>query len=158
MDPDDWKCPLCLDLSYKPTVNSLCGHTFCFWCIHKVTFHGRRVHHDGTLCRGDRSGRAERGLTSPSVPMSAANRPRSLPTTTFDGGGGTGVPQPCQPPCLRPPAGLCRPLAASQQAATDPPLPSPSRPLLLQAMSPYTPSTCPVCRTKYGNFPAVGCA
>lgn len=34
--PEDWRCPTCLDLAYKPAVNSACGHVFCFWCLHKV--------------------------------------------------------------------------------------------------------------------------
>uniref|UniRef100_A0A061S4F2 Prt1 protein n=1 Tax=Tetraselmis sp. GSL018 TaxID=582737 RepID=A0A061S4F2_9CHLO len=28
-----WRCPICLELAYKPCVNS-CGHIFCFWCLH----------------------------------------------------------------------------------------------------------------------------
>lgn len=36
LDPEDWRCPTCLDLVYKPAVNSACGHVFCFWCLHKV--------------------------------------------------------------------------------------------------------------------------
>ena len=28
---DEWKCPVCLDLLYKPCVIS-CGHVLCFWC------------------------------------------------------------------------------------------------------------------------------
>jgi hypothetical protein len=28
--PDDWQCPICCDLIYKPCVN-VCGHLFCFW-------------------------------------------------------------------------------------------------------------------------------
>lgn len=57
LDQDDWRCPTCLDLLFKPAVNT-CGHVYCFWCFHR-------------------------------------------------------------------------------------------------AMSPYTPSTCPVCRAKYGHLPAV---
>ncbi|KAL4426838.1 hypothetical protein ABPG77_006624 [Micractinium sp. CCAP 211/92] len=36
LDPEDWRCPTCLDLAYKPAVNSACGHVFCFWCLHKA--------------------------------------------------------------------------------------------------------------------------
>ena len=28
---EEWTCPVCWELLYKPTVN-LCGHLFCFWC------------------------------------------------------------------------------------------------------------------------------
>ncbi|KAG2483650.1 hypothetical protein HYH03_017453, partial [Edaphochlamys debaryana] len=31
--PDDWRCPICMDLLYKPCCNQ-CGHAFCFWCMH----------------------------------------------------------------------------------------------------------------------------
>ncbi|KAK9863831.1 hypothetical protein WJX84_000104 [Apatococcus fuscideae] len=31
---DDWRCPICYDLLYKPCVNS-CGHVSCFWCFHQ---------------------------------------------------------------------------------------------------------------------------
>ncbi len=27
---ENWKCPICLDVLYKPCVNT-CGHVFCFW-------------------------------------------------------------------------------------------------------------------------------
>ncbi|GLI67891.1 hypothetical protein VaNZ11_012215 [Volvox africanus] len=30
---ENWHCPICMDLLFKPCVNS-CGHTFCFWCMH----------------------------------------------------------------------------------------------------------------------------
>eukprot|EP00993_Chasmostoma_nieuportense_P002884 NODE_3643_length_927_cov_5.140000_g3491_i0.p1 GENE.NODE_3643_length_927_cov_5.140000_g3491_i0~~NODE_3643_length_927_cov_5.140000_g3491_i0.p1 ORF type:complete len:305 (-),score=65.30 NODE_3643_length_927_cov_5.140000_g3491_i0:13-888(-) len=29
---DDFQCPVCLDLVFKPCVNT-CGHVFCFWCM-----------------------------------------------------------------------------------------------------------------------------
>jgi hypothetical protein len=29
-DEDDWRCPICFEMIYKPCVN-VCGHTFCFW-------------------------------------------------------------------------------------------------------------------------------
>lgn len=29
--PDDWNCPVCMDLLHKPCANA-CGHMFCFWC------------------------------------------------------------------------------------------------------------------------------
>ncbi|KAA6425536.1 MAG: E3 ubiquitin- ligase PRT1-like [Trebouxia sp. A1-2] len=32
---ENWKCPICLDVLYKPCVNT-CGHVFCFWCMHRA--------------------------------------------------------------------------------------------------------------------------
>ena len=32
---EDFSCPICCELLYKPCVNA-CGHTFCFWCLHKA--------------------------------------------------------------------------------------------------------------------------
>lgn len=32
---DEWKCPICFDLLHKPCVN-VCGHVFCFWCMHQA--------------------------------------------------------------------------------------------------------------------------
>lgn len=29
-DEDNWSCPICFDLLYKPCANA-CGHVFCFW-------------------------------------------------------------------------------------------------------------------------------
>ena len=31
---DDWECPVCCELLYKPVVPP-CGHPFCFWCAHR---------------------------------------------------------------------------------------------------------------------------
>ena len=31
MEASDFTCPICCELLYKPSVNVLCGHTFCFW-------------------------------------------------------------------------------------------------------------------------------
>lgn len=33
---EEWRCPLCLDLLFKPAVSSACGHIYCFWCLHKA--------------------------------------------------------------------------------------------------------------------------
>lgn len=35
LDEENWSCPICMSLLYKPTVASSCGHIFCFWCCHK---------------------------------------------------------------------------------------------------------------------------
>ena len=32
---EDFSCPICCELLFKPCVNA-CGHTFCFWCLHKA--------------------------------------------------------------------------------------------------------------------------
>ena len=32
---EEFACPICTELLYKPCVNA-CGHTFCFWCLHKA--------------------------------------------------------------------------------------------------------------------------
>ncbi|CAI5526658.1 unnamed protein product, partial [Closterium sp. Naga37s-1] len=32
---DDFLCPICRDLVFKPVVNA-CGHVFCFWCVHRA--------------------------------------------------------------------------------------------------------------------------
>eukprot|EP00897_Mesotaenium_endlicherianum_P003025 jgi/Mesen1/2750/ME000169S01909 len=32
---DDFCCPICQDLVFKPVVN-VCGHVFCFWCVHRA--------------------------------------------------------------------------------------------------------------------------
>eukprot|EP00193_Tetraselmis_chui_P015677 CAMPEP_0177781102 /NCGR_PEP_ID=MMETSP0491_2-20121128/17635_1 /TAXON_ID=63592 /ORGANISM="Tetraselmis chuii, Strain PLY429" /LENGTH=460 /DNA_ID=CAMNT_0019301073 /DNA_START=417 /DNA_END=1800 /DNA_ORIENTATION=- len=32
---DFWSCPICMEMVYKPCVNS-CGHVFCFWCMHRA--------------------------------------------------------------------------------------------------------------------------
>lgn len=47
---DDWKCPICLELLYKPCVNT-CGHVFCFWYViwHAVRFE-RRVQYRSAVC------------------------------------------------------------------------------------------------------------
>lgn len=36
LDEEDWRCPTCLDLCYKPAVNTACGHLYCFWCLHRA--------------------------------------------------------------------------------------------------------------------------
>jgi hypothetical protein len=33
--PEGWKCAICMQLLYKPAVNS-CGHCFCSWCLHRA--------------------------------------------------------------------------------------------------------------------------
>ena len=33
-DIEEFKCPICMELIYKPCVNAACGHVFCFWCFH----------------------------------------------------------------------------------------------------------------------------
>ncbi|GBF90312.1 hypothetical protein Rsub_02418 [Raphidocelis subcapitata] len=33
-DEADWRCAICLELLYKPCVNT-CGHVACFWCFHQ---------------------------------------------------------------------------------------------------------------------------
>lgn len=33
MEADDFRCPICLNLLYKPAVVPTCGHTFCFHCL-----------------------------------------------------------------------------------------------------------------------------
>jgi hypothetical protein len=35
---DDWLCPICRELLFKPAVNSACGHVYCHWCLHKVAW------------------------------------------------------------------------------------------------------------------------
>eukprot|EP00252_Welwitschia_mirabilis_P020917 TRINITY_DN5234_c0_g1_i1.p1 TRINITY_DN5234_c0_g1~~TRINITY_DN5234_c0_g1_i1.p1 ORF type:complete len:486 (+),score=92.79 TRINITY_DN5234_c0_g1_i1:235-1692(+) len=35
VDKDEFLCGICLDLVYKPIVQS-CGHIFCFWCNHRA--------------------------------------------------------------------------------------------------------------------------
>jgi hypothetical protein len=34
-DKEDFSCPVCRNLLYKPVINS-CGHAFCFWCMHRA--------------------------------------------------------------------------------------------------------------------------
>lgn len=37
-DADDWRCAICLELLYKPCINT-CGHAACFWWATHVGMH-----------------------------------------------------------------------------------------------------------------------
>ncbi|KAL6781835.1 CGL103 [Auxenochlorella protothecoides x Auxenochlorella symbiontica] len=36
MNESDFACPICLNLLYKPAVNTVCGHAFCFYCLFRA--------------------------------------------------------------------------------------------------------------------------
>jgi len=50
-DPSSFTCSICMDLLYKPCVNT-CGHSFCFWCMHRA-MDVLKTHHACPLCRTD---------------------------------------------------------------------------------------------------------
>ena len=48
-DPSAFSCSICLELLYKPAVNT-CGHVFCYWCMHRAMDLLNETHHC-PLCR-----------------------------------------------------------------------------------------------------------
>mmetsp|Transcript_30030 Transcript_30030/g.52006 ORF Transcript_30030/g.52006 Transcript_30030/m.52006 type:complete len:421 (+) Transcript_30030:172-1434(+) len=48
-DPSTFNCSICMELMYKPCVNT-CGHSFCFWCMHHA-MDVLKTSHACPLCR-----------------------------------------------------------------------------------------------------------
>ena len=48
----DFHCAICMDLLYKPCINSICGHAFCFWCFHFAMDVFKEKHYC-PLCRAE---------------------------------------------------------------------------------------------------------